>query len=232
MTASLVSVIMPVYNAERFIAQAINSVKAQAYSNLELIVIDDGSTDNSPEIARAMGDVVVYQQPQNLGVATARNRGLEVARGELIAFLDADDLWVNHKLELQVLALQAHPDLIGVGCYLQRFQDDPATGLILETFLPQLGTVLLKREVFTRVGGFDQNLILGEDFDWFLRLRDNQEAFALIPQVLLKYRMHDKNTSASKSEVAFWSLKVMRQRMLRFAGKPPRLTDIPLLEVS
>src|SRR5262245_42249310 len=110
-SASLVSVVMPVYNGERHLREAIDSVLRQTHRNLELIVVDDGSTDGSAEIARAFGDQVRLIRQANVGSAVARNVGIASARGEFVAFIDADDGWVSNKLELQVRYLVEHPDV-------------------------------------------------------------------------------------------------------------------------
>ena len=226
-----ISVIMPVFNTQKYIAEAIGSLLAQNYPKLEIIVIDDGSTDNSASIAEQMSATVIRQS--NAGVAAARNRGLEAATGELITFLDADDLWTDDHLYWQTKALTQHPDLTYVTSYVQRFHTDGLrASYVLETFLPSLGAAMAKYDLFERIGLFDESLRQGEDLDWFLRLRDSQEVFALIPEALLKYRTHQTNITANKTEVQTWKFAALRKRFKRFAGHPPPLRDIPILELS
>jgi glycosyltransferase involved in cell wall biosynthesis len=224
-----VSVIMPVYNGAAFLAEAIESVYAQNHANLELIVVDDASTDNSASIASQLGATVI-QHTHNQGAAAARNRGLEVAQGDLVAFLDADDLWVADKLQKQFLALEQNPELVGVGCYVKPFhQNISHPEMVLETFVPQLGTSLFAREVFARVGHFDPSLRMAEDLDWLLRLRDLHEPFALLPEPLLHYRIHQSNTSSDKRKLDTWTLRVLFMRQKRHADKPPRLAEVRIL---
>ncbi|MEO9255789.1 MAG: glycosyltransferase family A protein, partial [Tepidiformaceae bacterium] len=109
MTDPLVSVIIPMYNSARYIAAALESVYAQDFTSFEIIVVDDGSTDGSADIARAHGTALLLRQ-ENLGPAAARNAGLRGANGTLIAFLDSDDIWLPQKLRLQVDFLAANPD--------------------------------------------------------------------------------------------------------------------------
>ena len=106
-----VSVVIPVYNGDRYLAEAITSVLDQTYKNFELIVVDDGSTDGSAEIAKSYKQAVLYTFQPNGGLSKARNTGLALARGKYIAFLDHDDLWLPHKLARQVTYLDSHPDV-------------------------------------------------------------------------------------------------------------------------
>src|SRR5437667_12630279 len=107
----LVSVVIPCYNGERYLAEAIESVLAQRYEPLEIIVVDDGSTDRSAEVARHFGDAVQYVCQPHAGAAAARNRGVGLATGDLIAFLDADDVWTEGRLARQVQVLEADPSV-------------------------------------------------------------------------------------------------------------------------
>jgi glycosyltransferase involved in cell wall biosynthesis len=230
MNQPLISVIMPVLNGQRFIAEAISSIEAQRYSNLEIIVIDDGSTDSSAEIAVQMG-ARVLKQTQNTGIATARNCGLAAARGELIAFLDADDLWVQNKLEWQLKALEKHPDLMAVSGFVERFfgvsEREPIT---IKTFLPVVGAVLVRREVFEQIGGFDPTMTQSEDFDWFLRLREQSLGFAMLSQIVLRYRSHDSNITADQNAVRYWALQAIHKRSQRRQQHLTALPEVPILE--
>ena len=116
MRAPRVSVVIPMYNASRFIGEAIESVFGQSMADLELIVIDDGSTDRGAAVVLAYGRHVQYMRQPNAGVAAARNAGLELARGEAVAFLDADDAWLPEKLERQLERVDSDPSVVAVGC--------------------------------------------------------------------------------------------------------------------
>jgi glycosyltransferase involved in cell wall biosynthesis len=224
-----VSVIVPVWNCERFLAAALKSVYAQNHPKIELIVIDDASTDSSVAIAKQQG-ATVLEQTHNQGAAAARNRGLEVAQGDLIAFLDADDLWAEHKLHKQLAALEQHPELMGVGSYVEAFgQDFSQSSVVLETFLPCLGTAIFFRDVFTKVGVLDETFKMAEDLDWFLRLRDLHIPFALLPEPLLRYLSHENNTTKNRSKVDPWTLRALAKRHKRHMGNPPRLAEVKIL---
>jgi glycosyltransferase involved in cell wall biosynthesis len=191
----LVSVVMPVFNGERFLAQAIESVLAQTWSPVETIVIDDGSTDRSADIAR--GYPLTYLGQEHSCVAAARNRGVAGARGELVSFLDHDDVWLPRKLELQVDALARNPSAGICMCRYETFGDgSPERGASYST--GQLGTLLVRREVFEEIGLFDTSYPSGDDTDWYLRARDLGVEFVELDEALQRYRVHDASMSASR----------------------------------
>lgn len=213
--APLVSVIMPAYNARLYIAEAMRSVLDQDYPNIELIVIDDGSTDGSAECAETFGAVVKVVRQANSGVAAARNRGLAEARGELIAFIDADDLWLPGKLSAQVEYLRQHPETAVVYGIFSRWCANPDgsftppaapvvndpqnplvarhsgwiyTELLFDNIIHVI-TAMIRREVVGKLGGFDESLPTGEDYDFWLRMSRHFRADKL-NRVLAYYRMN------------------------------------------
>jgi glycosyltransferase involved in cell wall biosynthesis len=200
----LVSVVLPVFNGELFLAEAIESVLAQTWSPVELIVVDDGSTDRSAEIAR--GFDLTYLHQENGGVAAARNRGAEEARGELLSFIDQDDVWLPRKLERQLAALTADPGAGICSCQFEMFVEpgDELPEWADERFLegshrtPQVGTLLVRSEVFEEVGPFDTSFFAANDTDWFLRTRDLGVRVAFVDEPLQRYRLHGGNASASR----------------------------------
>lgn len=211
----LVSVIMPAYNARPYIAEAINSVLEQDYPHVELIVIDDGSRDGTAECAESFGERVKVIRQANAGVAAARNKGLAEARGELIAFLDADDVWLPGKLKAQVEYLHAHPETGVVYGVFSRWHakpdgsfdpppspevSDPQNLLIAEHSgwiytkllfdnIVHIITAMVRREVVEKLTGFDQSLPTGEDYDFWLRMSRHFRADKL-NRVLAYYRIH------------------------------------------
>src|SRR2546425_10651809 len=118
-TPSCVSVVIPVYNGEQYLADAIQSVRDQTYQNVEVIVVDDGSTDESADVAKKFGEAIRYVHQSNGGVGKARNTGIAAARGAYLAFLDQDDLWLPDKLAVQVAYLDSHPEMGAVYCQCQ-----------------------------------------------------------------------------------------------------------------
>jgi glycosyltransferase involved in cell wall biosynthesis len=199
--APLVSVIVPVFDMARFLPDAIESIEAQGQPDVEIIVVDDGSRDDTPEVVAALGDRVVAVRQQNRGPAAARNHGIDIARGKLIAFLDADDLWPVGKLARQLEHLTREPDLDVVLGRIQyvaldggtipdlKFED--ADAKVLSHV--HLGSGLFRRRAFARIGTFDENFRISEDIDWFLRAREAQLRMIILRDVTLVYRLHDSN---------------------------------------
>jgi GT2 family glycosyltransferase len=201
-----ISVIIPTYNYGHFLREAIDSVLAQTWPALEVIVVDDGSTDDTPRILADYGDRIRVIRQENLGASAARNTGIAAARGEWVAFLDSDDLWRPWKLECDAARIAADPDLGMVHCGAEQFDN---TGKTLFVFLGGLeGWVapdLLRfdREVIAapgsgltvrkaaaeEVGGYDPRLDASEDWDFCYRLACRYRA-GFIPEVLARYRQH------------------------------------------
>lgn len=234
MERPLVSVIIPVYNGERYLESALRSAFTQDYQPLEVIVVDDGSTDNSARLARGFADVH-YLYQENCGVAAARNAGIVAARGECIAFLDQDDLWAPDKLRRQVDCLTQHSHLgyviVHERLVLELGVDAPTwlkTDLLLRdhpAFVPS--ALMVHKSTLDRVGTFDQRYRMGSDSDWFFRAKDLGIPLAVLPQTLLVRRIHDRNHSAQTSTAIREVLKIAkstldRQRAQRAASDGPQ----------
>lgn len=189
-TTPLISVIIPVYNGAAFLADAIASVRAQAYRSLEVIVVDDGSTDQTARVVQTLGADLRYIYQPNQGPAAARNRGLALAQGELIAFLDADDLWPADKLVQQAayLAADAQVQVVWGNTQVCLYQPD-GTPMPSPSRTPLLGSLLCRRSVFHQVGNFEATLRLGEDIDWLRRLMATGLVVQLSPHLALYYRL-------------------------------------------
>jgi glycosyltransferase involved in cell wall biosynthesis len=204
MAAPCISVIVPAYNRERYLGAALESALEQDCPPLEIIVVDDGSTDGTARVARSYPEVR-YLYQSNQGAATARNTGIAASRGEYLTFLDSDDLWEPQKLRLQVGALEQRPR---VGYCLTRMRNFLEPGCAVPSWIgPEelsraefgigTGTLMARRKVFDRVGGFDPRYHWGSDKDWFFRAKDARIALAILPEVLVHRRIHDSNLSAS-----------------------------------
>jgi glycosyltransferase involved in cell wall biosynthesis len=204
MSDDCLSVIIPVHNGERHLRAALESSLSQGYSPMEIIVVDDGSEDGSAGIARSY-EQVRYISQENQGVAAARNRGIKTASGQFLAFLDADDIWVNNKTRRQMDFLGAHPEAAGVCSSFRNFFDPsapPPPGIREEKFLAEkvermlhLCTMVIRSEGFDRVGFFNQELQTGEDIDWFARARDAGVTISSLTDILMHRRLHDRNLS-------------------------------------
>ena len=196
----LVSIIIPIYNYGRFLAEAIDSVMAQTYRPIEVIVVDDGSTDNTANIATSYPDIQYIYQP-NQGVSVARNTGISKARGKYLAFLDADDTWHPDKLKIQIQHLKENPNIGYNICKIKNYFEpeinrDPRIISALYEY-DQIGgfTIVCTKSIFEQVGGFDSRYKAGEDFDWFTRAKDKGIAMAIVPDILLNRRIHNNNLS-------------------------------------
>lgn len=196
---TLISCVVPVYNGERYLAEALDSILAQSYRPLEIIVADDGSTDGTAGVVASYGDWVRYLWQPNAGAAAARNLGLGVVQGEFVAFLDADDLWHPEKLARQMARFQSRPEL---DLCVTHVRDFWMPELCRETErlrkhhskhgLPgYLSTTLLaQRSIFQRVGEFDTAIRHGDSMDWFLRVAEEGSVIELLPDVLVYRRLH------------------------------------------
>ena len=196
----LVSVIIPVHNAERFIIAAIESVLAQDYRPLELIVVDDGSTDRTSEIVQRIPQVSFHRQAKQ-GPGAARNAGVRASKGELISFLDADDLWMPGKLSRQVAALSDDVDLEAVFGHVTEFTDLNPEAATREIPGPIPGTILIKRAALDRIGWFDETTEALEGADWYLRALEKSLRARMLPEILYRRRIHGKNRSIAQRDL-------------------------------
>lgn len=219
----LISVIIPVYNGAAYIAPAIDSVLHQAYPFVEIIVVDDGSTDETAAIVAQYGDKVRYLYQPNCGSAVARNAGVALAKGALLAFLDHDDLWDPAKLRYQADYLAQHPP---IGYVLTRMKPLIAPGIAWPTTLNQhyyaqnpvavfLSALLVRRQVFAQVGPFDPSLRTAQDVDWFARAQDLGIQSGVVEQVLLYKRIHNNNISLNTAKGPQNLLQALKHSVLR-----------------
>lgn len=205
---TLVSVIMPCYNAARYVEEAAASALGQSHRALELIVVDDGSTDGSDAVlarlAAAHPTRVKLLRTERAGAYPARNAGLRVARGELIAFLDADDWWLPNTIELLAAALESHDaDLSycgwqNVGDGIQSaphvppaYEDDDPVAHFVRTCPWPIHAALVRRSLVDRLGGFSERRFASMDYDFWLRALALTRRIVRVPQVLAFYRWHD-----------------------------------------
>jgi glycosyltransferase involved in cell wall biosynthesis len=221
MTAPCISVIIPYYNAGAFIDETLTSVRRQTCSPCEVILVDDGSTDAIAARVKDLGDDIIFLQQPNKGPAAARNLGLDRARGEFIAFQDADDLWPNDKLALQAERLRQDPalgvvsgritylDLPGATALPMRMREDQTVSAV------NLGATLIRREVFDAIGKFDETLHFSEDQDWFLRAREKDIKIAIMNNVTLICRRHADNMTRARNMRELGLLDVLKKSIAR-----------------
>jgi glycosyltransferase involved in cell wall biosynthesis len=205
MKPPLISCIVPVFNGERYLREALDSIRAQTYRRLEIIVADDGSTDGTAAVVAGFGEHVRYLTQPNAGPAAARNLGLRAAQGDFVAFLDADDLWHPEKLARQMARFQARLDLDLCVTHVQNFwvaelageasgyRGHPRLAPAIPGYVCQ--ALLTRRTLFDMVGAFNTGLPAGEDTDWFLHAAEHGAVMEILPEVLVYRRLHQTNIS-------------------------------------
>ncbi len=217
----MVSVIIPVYNGERYLAEAIESVLVQTQKPNEIIVVDSESQDNTEKIARSYRQVH-YIRDGGRGLANARNMGIDVCRGELIAFLDYDDRWAPNKLKVQVEHLINNPKIQYVNALVKLFLE-PGYTLRLGYTKKSLnrakvgrtpGTLVARKSLFDRIGRFSSDFVIGCDVEWFVRAKDNNIPMAIIPKVLLYKRLHNTNLSGNVQVNRQELFKIVKQSIV------------------
>lgn len=228
----LVSVVIPVFNGERFLHEAVQSVLTQKYSAIEIIIVDDGSTDGTADVARTFLEPIRYLHQTNQGPAAARNRGIEQAHGDLIAFADADDLWPADKLQLQVSHLLGDPAIeIVIGRIQQVLLGQAQAEEFGEpAFSVNLGSAVIRKSVFERVGLFDETMLYSEDVDWFMRAREGGAAIMSIDAVTLFYRQHEENMTRGKTTSELNVLKVLKRSLDRRREQTGFAAALPTLK--
>ena len=218
-SSGLVSVVIPVYNRSKYLRPCIDSVLTQTYPNIEIIVVDDGSKDDSPEVLRTYGNKITLIEQANAGAARARNRGIAASQGEFVAFLDSDDLWDADKIAKQVAVLQRFPDALAVYCdhraidqagnalsdtgalYYPRCSGQILEQLILGNKILTCSIVMVRSSALEAVGGFDATQpYWTEDYDLWMRIAA-RGPFLYQLDTLVSYRRHDMNVSGSNYEM-------------------------------
>ena len=214
------SVIIPVFNGEKYLAEAISSVLAQTLKPEEIIVVDDGSTDSTAEVVKKYHGSVHYSYQSNKGAAAARNAGLKVAKGDFFSFIDADDIWVKDKSEKQMRLFEQHPEAeIIIGLLMPVSAKAPGWDISKlakkNLLLPSLGSSLIRKTVFEKIGNFDEQLALAEDTDWFFRARESGITVFVQNEIVQYYRIHDKNSTRDKNITNFNILLAFKKSLDR-----------------
>lgn len=228
-----VSVVIPAFNAEDYLAAAIESVLAQTFCPLEIIVVDDGSTDRTAKIAEQFSLPVICHCQPHRGIAATRNFGISAARGNWLAFLDADDLWTREKLERQLAAAEKDGALeIIFGSVRQFVSPELSREDQLKLFVPSetsaaphVGTMLVRRAGFERAGWFDDTLKVAEFVEWFARAQDAGVRMTTLPEIVLKRRRHLTNTTLrqkdSLTDMTFAMKRILDRRRQSISSLQP-----------
>lgn len=239
-----ISVVMPVYNAEPYLKDAIESILNQTFTDFEFIVVDDASTDNSYKIIEEYSKkdkrIIVFRNEKNLGIAETRTKGTKYAKGKYIAVFDADDISILTRLEKQYNYLEKHTDCGVVGGFIESFYSD--TGKILGVrkyyeddanlrrrlflYCPvSQGVCMIRREVFETLGYYNPKYPVAEDLDLWFRIGTKYK-FANIQEILLKYRIHKNSTTISKIQRIETMTLEIRKKYSRGYGYSMTLFDI------
>lgn len=204
----LITCIVPVYNGERFVAETIESMLAQTYRPIEVIVVNDGSTDSTPDVLGQFADRINVINQENAGQAAARNRGIEAANGDFIAFLDADDLWLPEKLEVQMKYLAANPEADLCTCMMVNFWENELAAEAeklrdtahAQPYLATWQGILARRQVFESVGALDTGAVFSDVREWLHRAKGMGVQTTHLDQVLVRRRIHANNLSRGRGE--------------------------------
>jgi glycosyltransferase involved in cell wall biosynthesis len=222
MTNDLVSVILPVHNGQRWMAEAVASVLSQAYRPLEIIVVDDGSTDDTARIGAGFGHPVRYFRQGKAGPAAARNLGIQNARGAFLAFIDSDDLWPADKLRRQMSYFETFPAIEIVQGLVRRIKiEGAADGRMIGADIDfpfihtNLGAMVMRRPVFEKIGYLEESLPFHEDSDFWLRAREAGINILLERKVGLIYRIHGENLTTGGNLKSMGFLRVIRRSIDR-----------------
>ncbi len=235
-----VSVIIPTYQRAHLVSQTIESVLAQTYTDYEIIVVNDGSPDNTKEVLASFGDQITVIHQENQGLSAARNAAIMAARGRYIAFVDDDDLWLPNKLEKQIACLESNPNIGLVYSDVFSFNEEGVFGepwlkasppppvlhswiLFVRNFIPVL-TVVVRRECLDEVGLFDQAMVPCDDYDMWLRIIE-KFPFHFLNEPLALYRQSANSMSKNEEQML---LGVMRVKEKAFS-RNPELQKLPLM---
>jgi len=225
-----ISVVIPTYDKAQYLGEAIESVLNQTYKNIEIIIIDDGSKDNTQEVVKSFNDPrILYIWQSNQGEVVARNRGIQESNGKYIAFLDSDDLWLKEKLQKQVDFMEKSKEigLLGTGCYeianngkiLGQKRFSSSNNVLqkkLIKFNPFIHTsVMIRKNVFDKVSWYNKNFQESQDYELWLRIAKNYK-IANLPELLVKKRYYKEGLSSAKDkQQLYFALEVKKAAIRR-----------------
>jgi glycosyltransferase involved in cell wall biosynthesis len=222
-----ISVLIPVYNRARYLSECIQSVRDQTLPATEIIVIDDGSEDDTPKVAASWVPHVRYQRVPHGGISYARNHGLRIAETDFIAFIDSDDVWLPRKLELQMAALSRETEPAMVFGYVQQFvssdltPEEAAKLRYRTTPLPGIcaSTLLMRKYDCERAGPFDESIQTGDFIEWCSRARDVGIRQILAPEVICRRRLHRSNIGRGGAAVHRGYTRMLKKVLDRRRGQ-------------
>lgn len=217
-----ISAVIPVFNGEGHLREAIDSVLSQSRAPDEIIIVDDGSVDSTPEIIASYAPAIRCYRQENRGAPAARNRSLEVATGDAIAFLDSDNRWTPGRLKYLETELQSMPEVdIVVGLVEMRdqrgngFDESERKSLSTAHRLNQMDSMLIRKHVFKKIGPFDERNRYSDDMEWYMRAREENIQFHMLPITTVVYRLHAENLSRNTDDSRHSLLGVMQRSIDR-----------------
>ena len=220
----LISVIVPVFNGERYLAEALRSIEKQTYPHIEIIVVNDGSFDETMSVIKSFPSVISLSQPHS-GLSAALNNGIQNSKGHFFAFLDADDIWVKDKLSNQMKIFMEDPGIEAVFGHIVPFicskeiMDAEGGNPIPKMPGYCKGSMLIKKKSFFRIGFFDTSWEIGDFIDWYKRAKEKDLKTALIPEVVMKRRIHSRNMSSSKKQRGKDYIRILKAALDRSRNK-------------
>lgn len=215
-----ISVIVPVFNGERYLAEALESIQNQTYPHFEIIVVNDGSSDGTQSVIKSFPSVKSISQSHS-GLSAALNKGIKNSNGNFFAFLDADDIWVKDKLKNQVNIFRKNPDMEAVFGHIVQFRDpnslERAEGKHSTYKMPGYckGSMLIKRKAFLRIGFFDTQWKMGDFIEWYQRAKEKRLRATLISEVVMRRRVHSRNMSSNKNKEMKDYVRILKEAMDR-----------------
>lgn len=235
-----ISIVIPVYNGAAFLPEAIEMVEAGQADDVEIIVVDDGSTDATPDLCTGLAAQgrIVTTRTANRGPGAARNTGIGMARAPVIGFLDVDDRWPDGRLAWMRRYLEARPAIDAVIGQIQVEHTSPEAAIawapvgqsVEPFFMLHLGAGLFRRPLFDRIGGFAEELRFGEDVDWYFRVLENEPALHVVRRLAVFYRMHDSNMTRDRVALRQAFVTCISRSLLRRKRRSNPPARLPGLE--
>jgi len=223
----LVSVIIPVYNGDRYLSEGIESVLAQTYRAIEVIVVDDGSTDRSANVVKQHAPLTRYSYQEHSGLSAALNHGISLSRGSFFAFIDADDLWTEDKLERQMAIIDGNREVDAVFGHVEQFYSPDLEEVekrkirYPSQIVPgySTGTMRIRREAFLWIGLFESRWRVGQFVEWYARAVERGLKSVMLSEVLMKRRLHASNMGIRESASQTDYLQILKRNIDRQRGK-------------
>ena len=224
---ALISVIVPTYNSANYLSECIDSILGQSYDKLEIIVVDDGSTDNTKELKLYDNDRVKYYYQEHQGISYALNYAINLSKGDYISFLDADDLWHLNKLKIQLDVLLNNSNIDMVFGHIKQFispeisdeEIKDTTSIDLKTPGYSRDTLFIRKKTFMEVGLFSKEFATGEFIEWYVRAQEIGLKSHLVQNILSSRRIHKNNTTRNRDQLGYDYARLLKNVIDRKRSK-------------